>query len=44
MKEQKPKKKPQKRKETHSEAFWEQMMGQNKQTLKRGKGGAYKGK
>jgi len=41
--------KPTKRKcpektQEHSERFWREIMGQNKQILKRSKGGAYKRK
>ncbi|AOP13635.1 MULTISPECIES: hypothetical protein [Bacillus] len=36
-------KRPEKTQE-HSERFWREIMGQNKQILKRGKGGAYKRK
>ncbi|WP_434057656.1 hypothetical protein [Bacillus subtilis] len=36
----KRKKKPNKNAQERSEQFWRQMMGQDRQTLKRGKGGA----
>ncbi|MFW2110363.1 hypothetical protein [Bacillus spizizenii] len=36
------KKKPNKNAQERSERFWQQMMGKDRQTLRRGKGGAYK--
>ncbi|WP_284690693.1 hypothetical protein [Bacillus subtilis] len=38
------KKKPNKNAQERSERFWRQMMGQDRQTLRRGKGGAFKHK
>ncbi|WP_332286649.1 hypothetical protein [Bacillus velezensis] len=38
------KKKPKKNTQERSERFWQQMMNTNMQTLKRGKGGAFKRK
>ncbi|WP_342494056.1 hypothetical protein [Bacillus sp. FSL R5-0447] len=38
------KKKPNKNAQERSERFWQQMMNTNMQTLKRGKGGAFKRK
>jgi hypothetical protein len=38
------KKKPNKNAQERSERFWRQMMGQDMQRLKRGKGGAFKRK
>ncbi|ATX83188.1 MULTISPECIES: hypothetical protein [Bacillus] len=38
------KKKPNKNTQERSERFWRQMMGQDMQRLKRGKGGAFKRK
>ncbi|MGE0910296.1 hypothetical protein ACQGRJ_10920 [Bacillus atrophaeus] len=38
------KKKPNKNAQEQSERFWRQMMGTDRQTLKRGKGGALKRK
>ena len=38
------KKKPNKNTQERSERFWQQMMGQDMQRLKRGKGGAFKRK
>ncbi|MFI8862506.1 hypothetical protein PWO55_08960 [Bacillus velezensis] len=40
----KRKEKPNKNAQEQSERFWRQMMGQDRQTLKRGKGGALKRK
>ncbi|MFT4446331.1 hypothetical protein ACMXZI_02800 [Bacillus subtilis] len=40
----KRKKKPNKNAQERSERFWQQMMGQDRQTLKRGKGGALRRK
>ncbi|MEC0765076.1 hypothetical protein [Bacillus atrophaeus] len=40
----KEKKKPNKNAQEKSERFWRQMMGTDRQTLKRGKGGAFKRK
>ncbi|WHM22899.1 hypothetical protein QL281_07665 [Bacillus subtilis] len=40
----KRKKRPNKNAQERSEWFWRQMMGQDRQTLKRGKGGALKRK
>ncbi|WP_284691043.1 hypothetical protein [Bacillus subtilis] len=40
----KRKKKPNKSAQERSEWFWQQMMGQDRQTLKRGKGGALRRK
>ncbi|MCY8946252.1 hypothetical protein MOE33_10000 [Bacillus atrophaeus] len=40
----KEKKKPNKNAQERSERFWRQMMGADRQTLKRGKGGAFKRK
>ncbi|ASZ05133.1 MULTISPECIES: hypothetical protein [Bacillus] len=38
------KKKPNKNMQERSDRFWQQMMNTNMQTLKRGKGGAFKRK
>ncbi|MBU5246274.1 hypothetical protein [Bacillus halotolerans] len=37
-----PQKKPSQKQQGHSDRFWQQMMNMNMQTLRRGKGGAYK--
>ncbi|WP_424162142.1 hypothetical protein ACPA1T_19320 [Bacillus amyloliquefaciens] len=39
-----PKKKPLQKQQERSDRFWQQMMNTNMQTLKRGKGGAFKRK